>query len=165
MTFSWFCQGLLLPLQHHLKVVPFSNIFWGIFTLLSTRHGGLEVGDVHIREVVRLAAVGVDGGTSVDERLHQGDELVALPLEGVVVVVDEDGVRPALMGQFESLDDPVVACDALAAQRLAVGGGLMAGHSLVDHVDERKVGVALLDGVKPLYDGLVLLLRGEAVHP
>ena len=36
MTFSWFCQGLLLPLQHHLKVVPFSNIFWGIFTLLST---------------------------------------------------------------------------------------------------------------------------------
>lgn len=37
MTFSWFCQGLLLPLQHHLKVVPFSNIFWGIFTLLSTK--------------------------------------------------------------------------------------------------------------------------------
>jgi len=38
MTFSWFCQGLLLPLQHHLKVVPFSNIFWGIFTLLSTHY-------------------------------------------------------------------------------------------------------------------------------
>lgn len=38
MTFSWFCQGLLLPLQHHLKVVPFSNIFWGIFTLLSTEN-------------------------------------------------------------------------------------------------------------------------------
>ena len=31
MTFSWFCQGLLLPLQHHLKVVPFSNIFLGDF--------------------------------------------------------------------------------------------------------------------------------------
>lgn len=41
MTFSWFCQGLLLPLQHHLKVVPFSNIFWGIFTLLSTMQASL----------------------------------------------------------------------------------------------------------------------------
>lgn len=46
MTFSWFCQGLLLPLQHHLKVVPFSNIFWGIFTLLSTQMSALMSANV-----------------------------------------------------------------------------------------------------------------------
>ncbi len=70
---------------------------------------GLELVEVTVGQVVRLTAVGVDWCTGVAKGTDEVDILVSIPLEGVVVIVDEDGIRKALVSQFEGFDEPVVA--------------------------------------------------------
>ena len=114
---------------------------------------------------MRLAAIGIDRRAGVAEGLDQLDEFRALPLEGIVVVVDQDGIRPALMCHFKSFDDPVITCLTVTAQGSLVGSRLVPGDRLIDDIDERQVGVMRLDGIHPFLDGLVLLLGGKVVEP
>ena len=71
------------------------------------------------------------------------------------------------MRHLESLDNPVVARLAVAAQGLTkqVGVGLMAIDGLVDDIDDFQVGIFFLDGVHPLDNGFITLLRGEILDP
>ena len=114
---------------------------------------------------MRLAAVCVNRCTSVAQCAHKVDELGLLPLERVVVVIHQNGIGPTLMRQLEGTDDPVVARLAVAAQGCLVGSRSMASHRLVHHVDNLEVRIVLLHGIIPLHNRLVLLSRGEAVHP
>ena len=104
-----------------------------------------------------LASVGIDGRTGVTKGSHEVDVLVDLPLEGVVVVIYEDGIRPALMGHLKSLDDPVETCCSVTTQSGLVGSGLVAGYRLVDHIDNLKIGIMFCHGIKILLNGLCLL--------
>ena len=114
---------------------------------------------------MRLASVRIDWSTCVANFLHEVDELAFLPLKGVVVIVDEDGVGPAFVCQFKRLHNPVVASYSVTTQRIFVGCRSMTGYSLVHHIDEVDGGIMFLDGIEPLHDGLILLCRGEIVHP
>ena len=145
--------------------VIFGAVHGELQLVVQVFHGRAELAGSHVVEVVRLATVGIDGRSGVAHGAHQFDELFLLPLEGVVVVVDEDGVGPALVGHLESLHNPVVARHAIAAECILVGGGCMADNGFVHHVDHLQVGIALLDGIHPLDNGLVLLGGGEVVHP
>ena len=106
-----------------------------------------------------LTTIGIDRGTRIADGTHEVDELIGVPLERVIVVVNEDGIRPALMRHLESLDDPVVARLAVAAEGCLIGGRGMTADSLVHHVDHGQVRIVLLGFVHPLHDGLILLFR------
>ena len=114
-----------------------------------------------------LATVGIDGGSGIAQGFHQVDVLVGVPLEGVEVVVDEDGIGPAFVGQLKSLDEPVVARHTRSAQGLYKirCTGLVSRDGLVDHVDEFEVGIVLLHLVHPLHNLLVALLGRLAFQP
>ena len=106
-----------------------------------------------------LTPVGIDRGTRITNCLDEVDEQIGVPLERVVVVIDQNGIRPALMGHLEGLDDPVVARLAVAAEGCLIGGRGMTADSLVHHVDHGQVRIVLLGFVHPLHDGLILLFR------
>ena len=134
-------------------------------SILNLVHRRLEIIDAHIGQVMALAAVGIDGRASITDGADEVDKLRLLPAERVEVIIDEDGVRPTLVGHLEGLDNPVVARLALAAQGSAVRGGRMAGDGFVHHVDDFQVGIVLLDGVEILDDFGILFARREIVHP
>ena len=120
----------------------------------------LQFGCADIIHIVRLVSVGIDGSTGITYGLYQRDVVVDVPPDGVVVVVDEDGIGEALVGHFEGLDQPVVA--RLAA---ATDGGLdqrvsrlVHADSLVDNVDEGQRGILLPDGIEPRLDGIKAVL-------
>ena len=138
--------------------VVFGAVHGHLEGILYLRHGRLELGQLHVGEVMRLASVGVDGGAGVAQGAHQVDKLLFLPAKGVVVVVDEYGIGPPLMGHLKGLDNPVVAGDAVTTEGGLVGCRLMARDSLVHHIDERQVGIAFLHGVHPLFNGPVLFV-------
>jgi hypothetical protein len=74
-----------------------------------------EVVEAATRQVVTLATVGVDGSTGIAQGANEVNKLVGVPLEGVVVIIDEDGIRLTLMGHLEGLDNPVIARLAVTA--------------------------------------------------
>ena len=127
---------------------------------MDTLHHRTEGAAADTTQVVTLTAVGINGSTGVTKGLHQVDILVSVPLEGVEVVVYEDGIRPALGSQFEGLDNPVVACLATATQGFLdqIGLSLMAIDGLVDHVNHLQVGEMRLYLVHPIDDGLIAFL-------
>ena len=105
-----------------------------------------------------LTAIGVDRGTRITDGTDEVDELIGVPLERVVVVIDQNGIRPALMGHLEGLDDPVVACLSVTAEGCLIGGRGMTADSLIHHIDHGQVRIVFLHFVHPLHDGLILLL-------
>ena len=114
-----------------------------------------------------LTSVGIDGCSGVAQGLYQCYISVGVPLERVEVVVYKYSLGPALAGQFESLDYPVVACSAVATQCLAhvFGTALVRAHGLVHHVDHLQIGILSLHLIHPLHDGLVAFLGRETLYP
>ena len=145
--------------------IVFGDVHRHLQGILNLLHRSLEGAGAAATQIVRLTTVGIDGCSSIANGLDEGDKLVRVPLECVVVVVDQNGIRPTLVSHLEGLDNPVVARLAIATQGSLIGGRGMTAHSLVHHVDHRKVGIVLLRLVHPLLDGFVLLLRREVVHP
>ena len=133
--------------------------------ILDFLHGRLEIAHVHVRQVVRLTTVCINRCTRIAQCPNKVDELRSLPLEGVVVVVNQNGIWPALMCHLESLDNPVVARLSVATECSLVRSWRMTRHSFVHHVNQRQVGIVILHGIHPFHNGLVLLARGEVVHP
>ena len=114
---------------------------------------------------MRLASVRIDWSTCVANFLHEVDELAFLPLKGVVVIVDEDGVGPSFVCQFKRLHNPVVARHTVTTQRFFVGRRCMTRNGFVHHVDEIDGGIMFLNGIEPLHNSFILLSCGEIVHP
>ena len=106
----------------------------GVLLLL---HSILQVADADVRHVVRLVAVGVDGRSCIAKCADELDVVVKIPSERVVVVIDENGIWPALIGHLEGFDEPVVARLATTAQTLLHHGIAVLVHAdgLVYHVD------------------------------
>ena len=114
-----------------------------------------------------LTAVSINRSTSITKGTNQIDIFVCVPLEGVEVIVNQNGIRPTLVGEFKCLDEPVVAGLALAAQRFLHHrvASLVCTHGLVHHIDHRKRGIFLLHGIIPLHDGCIAVLNGQVGEP
>ena len=62
-------------------------------------------------------AVSIYRSTRIAKGSDKIQIIIGIPLEGIVVVVDQNGIRPTLIGEFKSLDEPVVASLAFTTQR------------------------------------------------
>ena len=134
--------------------------------LLLFQHA-LQFGVTDAAQFVRLVAVGVDRGTGIAQSLHQIDVFVNVISDRVVVVVNQNGIRPTLMGHVEGLDEPVVARLAATAQRLLHHGVaiLVHAHSLVHHVDHGQCVELGLCMVEPVGDCCKTLVWRQVRQP
>ena len=165
--------GYLLLVTLQLKVVVVSAdvvlraVHGHLQRILKFHHRILEFGLAAIGQVVALTAVGIDRCSGIAQRTHQVDKLVGVPLEGVEVIVNQDGVRPAFTGQFKGLDKPVVARLARTAKRLDEVGGvlLMPGDGLVHHINQGQIRIALLYLIHPFHDGIIAGSQRQVPDP
>ena len=67
-----------------------------------------EVGLAHALAVVGLLTIGVNRGTILYDGLHQFNAFVHLPGKGIVVVVNQYGMRPTFTGHLKGGGDKVV---------------------------------------------------------
>ena len=100
---------------------------------------------------MRLVAVGINRCTGITQHLYQSDIIVYIPLDGVVVIVNQNGIRPAFVSHLEGLDEPVVASLTATAKRFLHHGVTLLVHtdSLVHHVNHRQGVEVFLRLVKP----------------
>ena len=61
-----------------------------------------------VSNIVRLVTVGINRCSCITQSSYQGDVVIDIPLDRVVVVIDENSIRPALISHLEGLDEPVV---------------------------------------------------------
>ena len=147
--------------------VQLSDVHRHLQAGLKRVHRVLQVGGGDICDVVRLTAIGIDGSTGIAKGPDEIQIVIRVPLEGVVVVVNQNGIRPTLISHLEGLDEPVIARLALAAKRflnhwIAL---LMHSNGFVHHIDHRKRGIFLLHGIIPLHDGCIAVLNGQVGEP
>ena len=138
----------------------------GTATALAT---GLTAGNLH---VMSLQAVSVNRSTSLFQLVDEVDTFVLLPLNSVIVVINEDCIRPTFTSHLEcghhefvvaviateSGDDVIVVTVAgvIAATRL---------DSFVHHVDHFEVRIMLLDSIHPVRDGRLGIGSAKAIQP
>ena len=113
---------------------------------------------------MRLAAIGINRCPGIAQGAYKFDITVRIPLEGVVVVINQDGVRPALTCHIKRPNQPVVTCLSATAERLLHHriALLVSADGLIHHINHRQCRVFLLDSIKPLHDGCVAVLDGHA---
>ena len=116
---------------------------------------------------MRLVSVGINRCSGIAQGLHQVDVLINVILDRVVVVVNQDGIRPALVGHLKGFDKPVVARLATTAQGLLHHGvtRLMGTHRLVHHVNHRQGVVMFLGMVEPIGEGSEALPCRQRLQP
>ena len=108
---------------------------------------------------MRLVAVGIDGCTGIPQGTYEFDVVIKVSCERVIVVIDEDGIWPTLIGHLEGLDKPVVTGLAATTQTLFYHGVTILVHTdgLVHHVDHGQVIILGFGMVKPVGDGIKTL--------
>ena len=86
---------------------------------------------------MRLTAIGINRRSSIAQGTDKLNILIRIPLEGIEVVIDKDGIRVALISQLKGLDQPVIARFATTSKsRLDVLGViLMSLNGLIHHVN------------------------------
>ena len=104
--------------------------------------------------IVRLVAVGIDRCSCITQSADKGDVVVNvnIPIKGIKVVIDENGIRPTLISHFEGLNQPVVTSLTATTQCLFHQGisFLVQTNSLVDDVNHGQDFVPGLSMVKPV---------------
>ena len=136
-----------------------------------------EIRLAHALAVMGLLSVSIHRSAVLDDGLHQFNTLVHLPREGVVIVIDQNGIRPTFTSHLESRGNKVVLVlaihhavatkcfDNVGATALGIvgtatfgtlGGLAVAGvvvvaspNGLVHHVDVFQVGELGGNGIKP----------------
>ena len=123
-------------------------------------HRLLEITQTTVRQVVRLTAVGINRSACITNRLDEVDKLVRIPLEGVEVVIDQNGIWPALVRHLEGLDDPVVARLTTATEGFLDIRGLwlMTIDGLVDNIDHGEIRIMFLGSIHPFHNRLITFL-------
>ena len=121
------------------------------FGLLSIQRS-LQVVRAYVSYSVRLVTIGINRCSGITQRTYQINIVVNIILDGVVVVVNQDSIRPALVGHIKGLDQPVVACLTATTQgflhhRITL---LVHTHCLVHHINHRQGIVMFLSVVKPI---------------
>ena len=118
-------------------------------------------------QFVRLIAVGIDRRSRITQSLHQCDVVVYIITDRVIVIVNQNSIRPALIGHLECLDKPVIARLAATAKSLLHHGvaWLVVANSLIHHVNHWQRVELLLCIVKPIGKGSKTLLCRQTFQP
>ena len=124
--------------------------------------------------VVGLQAVGIDRSAVFLDGLDKLDTLILVPLDSVVVVIDEDSLRPAFTrhlegGGYEGIVAIVVAAESRNDVVVLAVGRMIAvvarTDSLVHHVNHLDFGVMFLDRIEPGCNRLPGFVDAEAIKP
>ena len=120
--------------------------------VLLTFQGVRQVCGAHASHRMRLVAVGINRCSGIAKGANEVEVIVYVILDRVVVVVNQNGIRPTLVGHVKCLNEPVVARFATAAQGLLHHGVtlLVHTHCLVHHVNHGQCLVMLLGMVEPV---------------
>ena len=116
-------------------------------------------------QLMRLIAVGINRCSGITQRTYQVDVVIYIPAQRVVVVIDENRIRPALIGHLEGLDEPIVASLTSATECLfnhfvAI---LMVAYSLVHHVNHGQGSKLCLGMIEPGGHGAKTLTGRQVV--
>ena len=147
--------------------IQLRNIHRHLQKILRLFQRTLQFGDTDVIHVMRLVSVGINRCAGISQSLYQFTIFCYIPPNGVVVVVDKDGIGIALVCHLESLDQPVVArltrtTHGSFYQRVS---RLVHTNCLVDNVDEGQCSILLPDGVKPRLNGIKAILDRQALEP
>ena len=107
--------------------VVLGNVLWQLGFVVDIFQGTFELGSAHVVQVVSLVSSSVNWGAAGFQTVDEVDELGLLPLEGVVVVVNQNGFRPAFASQTEGLGNPLVRVRVRVAVGTAVVARTVAG--------------------------------------
>ena len=86
---------------------------------------------------MRLVAIGINRCTGITQGLNQCNIVINIPLDRVVVIINQNSIRPALIGHLKGLDQPVVASltattECLLHHRITL---LVHTNSFVDYIN------------------------------
>ena len=121
---------------------------------------------------VELHSEGIDGRTLLHDFLEKVYSLLLLPLDCIVVVVNQDGLRPAFTGHFKSSDHEFVVA-AIAAECFnkvvapAKTGVIVVAifDGFVYHFDHFEVRVMFLNGIEPICNCFIGFVNIKTVQP
>ena len=145
--------------------IVFGDVHGHLQRILDLIHSVFKGSGTTVWQLMRLASIGINGSAGITQLSDQLNELVRVSLECVIVIIDKDGIRPALVGHLESLDDPVIARHAVTSQRILIGSRGMARNSLVHHVYHLQVSILPPDSIHPFGISLQLVFLRQVVHP
>ena len=133
---------------------------------------GLEVGDIHIGQIVRLLSVRIHRSASLPDLVDEGDTFIDLPLEGVVIVVNKDSLRPAfarhLKGSRHKCVIIIVSAQSLPDLGLFVAGMIRVRSSanrLIHHVDHFEIRKIRLYSIEPSSNGRFRIRSAQVGKP
>ena len=124
-------------------------------------------------QVMSLEAVSINGSAILPDGVDQVNTLVHMPLDGVIVVIDEDSLGPTFASHLERGRQEGVIAVVIATQcRNNLGSGITrmilivaSTDSLVGHVDHLDIGVMCLDGIEPSGNSLLGFVNAQAFEP
>ena len=128
-------------------------------------HRAFQFLHADIIHIMRLVSVGIDGSSEITQCPDKIKVVIGVMLEGVVVVVDKNGIGIALVGHFKGPDEPVVTRFSTTAQRLLHQGVALLVHtySFVHHINHGQFRILFLHGIKPCDNGFVAFADRQAV--
>ena len=138
----------------------------GTATALAT---GLTTGNLH---VMSLQAIGIHRSAGFLKLLDKVNTFVFLPLDGIVVVVNQDCIRPTFTGHSEGFRHEFVVAviateslDNIGARIVGVILSLTRTDSFVHHVDHFEIGVMLGNSIEPFSDNFLCFRSALALNP
>ncbi len=123
--------------------------------------------------VVGLQAVSIDRSTIFLDGLDQLDTFVLLPLDSIVVIINQDSFRPTFTRHLEGrghegIVSVVVATESLDDLGVGIAGVVLVvsgTDGFVHHVNHFEVGEFPLDGVKPVSNSLLGVIGTQIAKP
>ena len=124
--------------------------------------------------VVGLQAICVDRSTVFLDGLDKLNALILVPLDGVVVIINEDSLRPTFARHFEGRRYELVIATIIATECrndvvvLAIRRMIAVvarADSFVHHVDHFEIGVMFLDRIEPGGNRLLRFVCAKAIEP
>ena len=123
--------------------------------------------------VVGLEAIGIDRSAIFLDGLDKLNTFVLLPLNGIVIIVNKDCIRPTFTSHLEcrgheGIVTVVVATESLDNLGVGIAGVVLVvsgTDGFVHHVNHFEVGEFLLDSVKPVRNSLFGVVGAEVAQP
>ena len=121
---------------------------------------------------VELHSEGIDRSSLLLDFLEKVYSLLLLPLDCIVVVVNQDGFRPAFTGHFKSSDHEFVfaaiateSIDKVVAPAKTGMISVVDFDSLIDHFNHFEIGVMFLNCIEPICNCFLGFVNIKTVQP
>ena len=124
--------------------------------------------------VMSLQTISVNRSTIPLDGVDKVDTFVLLPLNGIVVVINQDCLRPTFTSHLESGRHELVVTAVIATESannvvaITISRVILvvaSTDSFVHHVDHFNLWVMLLDGIEPSGNSLLGFVNAKAIQP